>query len=491
MGTTQTVREYLQSRHYHVVPDQTYDHIDEWLEWYQNEVEKFHHYSIYNGMTTIKQDRYRLGMAKKVCEDWANLLMNERVSIRAEHYTERLEQILHENNFYVRANQLVELVFALGTGALVEYLGADNEVIIDYLRADMIYPLSWDNGDVTECAFGTLRSVRGKDAIYLQIHRHGDPDNGENPDIYYLENTYIDADSGKEIDPPEEVIPVVNTGSTEPLFQILTPNICNNLDLDSPLGISVYANAISQIKSCDLIYDSYVNEYVLGRKRIMVPLSQAKRMMQEDGVQTPVFDPHDTVYYMLPGDRGDENHLTEIDMTIRASDHELGIQRALDLMSLKCGMGSGRYKFESSGVKTATEVISDKSDLYQSRQRHCIIVSAAIIGMVRAVSFLDTGHAVDATVDFDDSIIEDSNATIDKNIKLVQAGLRSKLIAIMEINKYSEADAKEELARIAEDGQITGQDIDWTGDGADQNDQHEEETEDPEENRNDAGDQEE
>ena len=73
----------------------------------------------------------------------------------------------------------------------------------------------------------------------------------------------------------------------------------------------------------------------------------------------------------------------------------------------------------------------------------------------------------------------------------MQAGLRSKLIAIMEINKYSEADAKEELARIAEDGQITGQDIDWTDDGADQNDQHEEETEDPEENRNDEGDQEE
>lgn len=45
------------------------------------------------------------------------------------------------------------------------------------------------------------------------------------------------------------------------------------------------------------------------------------------------------------------------------------------------------------------------------------------------------------------------------------------------INKYSEADAKEELARIAEDGQITGQDIDWTGDGTDQNGQHEEETE--------------
>ncbi len=84
-------------------------------------------------------------------------------------------------------------------------------------------------------------------------------------------------------------------------------------------------------------------------------------------------------------------------------------------------MGTGRYKFENGSVKTATEVISDKSDLYQSRQRHCISISTAILNMVRIISFLDTGVAVDATVDFDDSIIEDSNATIDKNIKLVQA----------------------------------------------------------------------
>lgn len=225
----------------------------------------------------------------------------------------------------------------------------------------------------------------------------------------------------------------------------------------------MYANAIDQVKGCDLTFDSYMNEFVLGRKRIMVPLSQAKMQMQQDGVTAPTFDPHDTVYYMIPEDRSGSNQLTEIDMKIRATEHELGIQRCLDLLSFKAGMGTGRYKFENGSVKTATEVISDKSDLYQSRQRHCISISAAILNMVRIISFLDTGAAVDATVDFDDSIIEDSNATIDKNIKLVQAGLRSKLSAIMEINKCSEAEAKKELKRIAEEGQITGQDIDWTG----------------------------
>ena len=472
-GVTNVVRNYLIKRKYNVTSNETYDHINEWLDWYQNDVEKFHHYSLYNGMVMTKQDRYKLGMAKTVCEDWANLLLNEKVAIKAGTYEKRLNEILGSNNFYTRGNQLVEMAFSLGTGAFVEYLNAEGDVVIDYIRADMIYPISWDNGDVTECAFGTPKTIDGKDVVYIQIYRLGRIAQQEDPDLYYIENVYVDAESEKEMEPPEELEEIVNTKSVEPLFQLITPNICNNIDLDSPLGISVYANAIDEVKGTDLVYDSYMNEFVLGRKRIMVPISQAKRQMQEDGVSAPVFDPNDMVYYLLPEDRNGNNQLTEVDMTIRASDHELGIQRALDLLSLKVGMGTGRYKFENGSVKTATEVISDKSDLYQNRQKHSIIISAAIVNMVRAVSFLDVGGAVEATVDFDDSIIEDTNAIIDKNIKLVNAGLRSKLVAIMEINKCTEADAQKELDRIREDGQITGQDIDWTGDDGDGTDDSE------------------
>ena len=326
----------------------------------------------------------------------------------------------------------------------------------------MIYPLSWDNGEITECAFGSVRVVDGKEAVYLQMHLLGDPEIGEQPDIYYLYNKYLDAESGKELEPPETIVPVVNTGSREPLFQILTPNICNNVDMDSPLGISVFANAISQLKGCDIVYDSYINEFILGRKRVLIPISAAKMEMEKEGLKPPAFDPEETVYFMMPGDRQEDMKLTEIDMTIRADEHELGIQRSLDILSLKVGMGAGRYKFESGGVKTATEVISDKSDLYQNRQKHCLVVEDAILNMVRAVSFLDTGAAAEATIDFDDSIIEDSNATIDKNIKLVNAGLRSKVTAIMEINKCEPEEAEEELQRIAEDNQIDTGNVNWT-----------------------------
>lgn len=459
-----TIRECLKENNYNTAPDSTYDHIETWLEWYQNEVEKFHNYKIYNGTTTTSQRRYRLGMAKKICEDWANLILNEKVKINAGEYEERLNEILRRNNFYVKANQLIEMAFALGTGAFVEYKDGD-EVVVDYIRADMIYPIAWENGQVTECAFGSVRTENGEEIIYLQIHRHGNEKDGEKPDVYYIENRYVDAKTGQTMDIPEKMEPIATTDSEKPLFQIIMPNICNNIDLDSPMGISIYANCISELKGCDIVYDSYINEFVLGRKRILVPISNAKRLMEKDGVSEPIFDPGDTVYFMMPGERAEENKLTEVDMTIRAQEHDTAIQRNLDILSMKSGMGTGRYKFDASGgVKTATEVISDKSDLYQNRQKNAIIIREAVTNLADVVSFLDTGKRIEATIDFDDSIIEDTGATIDKNIKLVTAGLRSKVKAIMEINGCSEEEAKRELETIKEDNQVTGQDIDWTVD---------------------------
>lgn len=495
-----TILNYLSSRKFSIPADEAFSHIQEWLEWYEGEVKKFHKYKVYNGVITTSHRRHSLAMAKKVVEDWANLLLNEKVSVKAGDFTKTLEEIFERNNFRVRANQLVETAYALGTGAFVEYMNENGDVVIDYIRADMMYPLSWDNGEITECAFGTTKVIDGKEVIYLQIHRLGNEEENEEPSQYYIENVYVDSESGKEMYPPEEIIPIVETKSERPLFQIIMPNICNNIDLDSPFGLSVYANAIEQLKGCDLIYDSYINEFVLGRKRIIVPMSAAKIQMEKDGVVAPTFSAEDNVYYTMPGSSQDDMKLTEIDMKIRAQEHEIAIQRNLDLLSMMTGLGTGRYQFNSSGVKTATEVISDKSDLYQNRQKNAILIKSAIIALVKAVAFLCGKNDVEVAIDFDDSIIEDTNTTIDRNVKLVQAGLRSKLSAIMEINKMNETEAKKEMERIAEDGQITGQDIDWTdGDEDDENfeeneaagPENQEDEEDNETDGSDTGDEEE
>jgi A118 family predicted phage portal protein len=397
-----TIHEYLIDNGYNPANDETTAHHDEWLDWYQGYVEDFHHYTVYNGIEMVGKDRYALGMAKTISEDWANLLMNEKVKISTgTEFDKQLDKVFEYNNFQVKSNQLIELAFALGTGALVQYLDASSQVVIDFIRAGMIYPLSWDNGYVNECAFGSMRERDGKKQYYIQIHKLNERD------TYIIENHIVDAESGTDLDLDEGMLPEVETGIEIPLFQIITPNIVNNIDLDSPYGISVFGNAISQLKGCDLVFDSYMNEFELGKRKIMVPLSLSKIEMGADGVTRPVFDKNDSVFYAVPGDRNGDNKIDTFDPQLRADDHDKGINKALDLLSFKCGMGTGRYRFENGVVKTATEVISDKSELYQSLKKHEIVLDSALTGMVKAIGQLKGTEVEEVNIDFDDSIIQD------------------------------------------------------------------------------------
>ena len=211
-----TIREYLNTIGYCTISDDTSQHIEKWLQWYQGYVKKFHHYTVYNGIQIVGKDRYQLGMGKTVSEDWANLLLNEKVGITTnnETFDETLESVFEYNNFRVKCNQLIELAFALGTGAFVEYLDASGEVVIDYIRAEMIYPLSWDNGYINECAFGSMRERDGKKQYYIQLHRIGDKK------TYVIENHLVDVDCGKELDLDDDMMDIVETGSSIPLFQL-------------------------------------------------------------------------------------------------------------------------------------------------------------------------------------------------------------------------------------------------------------------------------
>lgn len=400
-----TILDYLRDKGYNPANDETTSHHDKWLDWYQGYVKDFHYYTVYNGIDMVGKDRYTLGMAKTICEDWANLLLNEKVKIYTNtDFDKQLEKVFEYNNFRVKGNQLIELSFALGTGAFVEYLDATGNVVIDFIRAGMIFPLSWDNGYVNECAFGSMRERDGNKQYYIQIHKLS------NRGTYIIENHIVDAESGEDLELDAGMLSEVDTGIDMPLFQIITPNIVNNIDLDSPYGISIFGNAISQLKACDIAFDSYVNEFDLGKKRIMIPLSMAKIEMGSSGKARPVFDKNDTVFYATPGGRDGDGKLETFDPQIRADEHDKGINKALDLLSFKCGMGAGRYKFENGGVKTATEVISEKSDLYQSLKKHEIVLESALKGMVKAIGKLNDAEIENINVDFDDSIIEDKQS---------------------------------------------------------------------------------
>ena len=90
------------------------------------------------------------------------------------------------------------------------------------------------------------------------------------------------------------------------------------------------------------------------------------------------------------------------------------IRDSINFLSFKCGFGTERYRFEKGSVTTATEVISENSDMYRSLKKHEIILDSVIkeliaiiirLGIVLRVPGLQEDAEV--AIDFDDSIIED------------------------------------------------------------------------------------
>lgn len=416
------ITQYLKGLGYDCVEDDFYSQIDLWQKWYRGYVPSIHDYRQYNGRKKIRRTRKSLGMAKTVAEDWANLALNEKVGIALKRKSaeKRVWSVLDANQFRVRGNQLLEQAFALGTGAFVERKEGD-EVKIDYIRAGMVYPLAWDNGRITQCAFGSERTVKQEKQVYLNIHTlvRGH---------YVIENHLFrrNGTALTEIALPDDVKDRVGTNSPTPLFQIIRPNIANNFAPDCPLGISVYANALDQLEGLDLVYDSYCNEFRLGKKRITVPVTMARMAMEEDGSVTPVFDDNDTEFYAIPSVDQGENKIEEHNMELRYEAHEAGVQTALNLLSFKCGMGRDRYNFKDGEVKTATEVVSEKSDLFQSLKKHELLLEGALIGMTQAVAELLGLGEQEVTVNFDDSIIEDTGAEKLRFLQEIRDGVRQK-----------------------------------------------------------------
>ena len=451
---------------YTTIPDSFYSKVYEWKSWYQGNVKGFHNYTVQNGERQVKCRRYSLGMGKKLCEDWANLLMNEKVKITLEGQKEQdfIDLVLTENNFTVKANEMQEMKSALGTVAYVPRVigqeisesgdivpGNASGIVLDYVTIENIYPLSWQNGYISECAFSSEVTRGGKDYLYLQIHRREDNGNYviENR-IYRYDNEQLADEQLVNVKGFENIPPVVHTGSDKRQFVIDRPNIANNINYLLPTGIAIYANAIDVLQGVDIAYDSYVNEFKLGKKRIMVKPSAAQYL---DG--TPAFDPDDVVFYVMPEDTENGAVVAPIDMTLRTAEHNTGIQDQLNILSSKCGFGETYYRFDGGSVATATQVISENSTMFRTIKKMEIVLEQALVELCRILlrmgnTAMNAGldEDVEISIDFDDSIIEDKQTDFSRDMQLLSAGIMNDWEFRMKWMNEDEATAKAALPKM-------------------------------------------
>jgi A118 family predicted phage portal protein len=162
----------------------------------------------------------------------------------------------------------------------------------------------------------------------------------------------------------------------------------------------------------------------------------------------------------MPFDSDNTDPVRQINMNLRTQEHIDAINCELNLLAQKVGLGSGYYEFTSSGLKTATEVISENSDTYRTIKKHQMIIESCIRGMVLAIcKLLNMSTDFEMSINFDDSIINDQNTKIDNGIKEVSAGLMSKKTYLIDVKGYTEQRADEEINRINSESNIQSLDM--------------------------------
>lgn len=467
-----------------------------------------------------KRNLESLCMAKAVCAELAGLIWSEQCEVHVSTGKELAEdeidpldafvqKVLKDNAFVTKMQEHIEQSLALGGGALKVWAEADyldgkpvpgsEHIEIGYAMADQFVPTAWTNAKVTE---GVFISREAKDGYYytrLEWHKW----NGK---TYVIENELyrseikevMNAEGEKEPQdilgyryPLQSIYPFLNESTAleyveDTLFAYYRTAIANNIDDNSPLGVSIYANALATLHALDVCYDSFMREFTLGKKRIIVPASAVKTVVDPNSGQfCRYFDANDEVYEALATDDTEQLKIQDNSVELRVDEHISAINAFLSVLCLQIGFSAGTFTFDQhQGLKTATEVISENSKTYKTIKSHQTQIKAAIERIVHGIinvaelydiefegqkisSLVSDGYEV--KVNFDDSILQDRQTNINEGIMLMNNGLMSKMTYMTKILGMTDEEAKQELEKIkSENGQVDTVNVDDFGIGGEE-----------------------
>ena len=440
-----TVIDHLNKKYDINLDSSYYQNIAIWRDWWMGYYAPFHTFAEV-GLDGKKKERklYTLKMAKQVCEDWASGLLNDELHIAIDDEASEtyilgekddaeegkedktpkkdiFKGVLRNYAFRQQGNRLIEKSFAFGTGAF------------EYLSADHIIPLSVHAGKITEVVFASEVLQLGEKMIYLETHRLID---GQ----YVITNEYFKAEEGSLIkqELPEGILEEMTTGGNVPLFSIVMPNIENNISPGSPLGISVFANALDNLEGVDLAYNNFNKDFKLGGKKVFMNSRIVRRnergetITPDDVAQQLFVETGDD----LIDDDGTKKFIQEHNPSLRVSENIEGVQAQLDLLSFKCGLGTKFYHFNSGtgAVQiTATEYMGGRQDLTRNTGKHSLVVINALESLIRSILWVRKqfgGGEVDPEtkieIDLGDSFISDSASERAQDMQDVREGIMNK-----------------------------------------------------------------
>ena len=405
-----------------------------------------------------KNGVYSLGLAKQICREIQQQVLSEIdtriVEPGLEDEVEQDKNIdinstraTYLNEIYTRRllNKLpetVEKALALG-GMIVKPYFSNNQIYFDYCYQGEFYPIKFDeDGNIIDIAFYDTFIAGGY--VYTKIERQ---------EFDYTTNTITvvnkaykakqkskddetEQDLGNEIqltDVPqwaglEDEVTINNV--EKPLYGYFKIPTANNIDLKSPLGVSIFSPATKLIQRADEQFSRLDWEYKGGQLAIDVDPTAVTYSETYFKTGIEMDDCQRRLYRKL--DLGSDETYNAWAPNLRDANYINGLNAYKCLIEDAIGISRGTISDPAYDAKTATEI-------KLSKQRSYITISAiqdalekAIMDVVYSMNVLVDLYNLapagdyDTIVEWKDSILTDTDTELNQKLLLEKEGILSK-----------------------------------------------------------------
>lgn len=401
---------------------------------------------------------FSIGLPKLICQTMQQQVLSEiETSITEpgaeDDTTEDIADILDTrakflNNIYQKRlisnlPNALEKALAFG-GMIIKPYMSNEQIYLDFNYQGEFYPIAFDDdGNIIDIAFFD-QFTSGK-YIYTKIERQTF---SQMKKIVVIENKAFKAQIRSEDDDMEQELgneislssierwsgiaeePVTVENVEKPLYGFFKVPLANNVDLKSPLGISIFEPAKRLIKKADEQFSRLDWEYKGGQLAIDVDPTAVTYSEGYYGTMTNLDECQDRLYRKL--DLGTDETYHAWSPALRDANYMAGLNLYTNKIEDMLGLARGSLSQVESDARTATEIKLLKQRTYITVSAIQNELEKAILDVVYAMNVFTelynlapTGE-YETNIDWKDSILTDTDTELQQKLSLQTAGILSK-----------------------------------------------------------------
>ena len=412
----------------------------------------------------------------------------ERAIFLNKHYQRMLKHIRRQVEYGIAKGGLVikpyPIIYDDGSTKVVDETKEDTERLssekpldkysfgFDFIQADRFYPLAFNsNGDLTETAFIATHTEGNK--IYTRLEHHLLEGHVLTVHNYAFVKTDIDGSlrgiikNANDLGKPCALSEVAEWANLEEevkvkdvdrlLFGYFKMPDANTIDPYSPLGVSAYSRVVSLIRDADEQYSRMLWEFEGGELAIDVDRDAMKINEYQNGThQTSMPAKQERLFRKV--DLNSEETYNVFAPQLRDESLSHGLNIILTRIEDAVGFSRGTLSEDTDvAIKTATELKINKQRSYATNRDIQLALENALRDTVYAMDVycklynMTPKGEYQMSFEWDDSIIVDTEAELEKRMSMINAGITSKLETRMWYFGETENQAKAALQKVEDE----------------------------------------